>query len=200
MCGICGIVAFDAGIACDEAVVTRMRDELTHRGPDDAGVYVSPDRAVALGHRRLSIVDLSAAGHQPMANEDGTVWIAYNGEVYNHGELRAELEAKGHRFRSRTDTEAILHLYEELGPACVERLHGMFALAIWDGRRRELFLARDRVGVKPLVYARVPERAGVRLGGQGDPSAPGDLPRPRRAGVLRLPDVRLRPAAAHDVP
>ena len=133
MCGICGIVAFDAGIACDEAVVTRMRDELTHRGPDDAGVYVSPDRAVALGHRRLSIVDLSAAGHQPMANEDGTVWIAYNGEVYNHGELRAELEAKGHRFRSRTDTEAILHLYEELGPACVERLHGMFALAIWDG-------------------------------------------------------------------
>lgn len=156
MCGICGIVAFDAGIACDEAVVTRMRDELTHRGPDDAGVYVSPDRAVALGHRRLSIVDLSAAGHQPMANEDGTVWIAYNGEVYNHGELRAELEAKGHRFRSRTDTEAILHLYEELGPACVKRLHGMFALAIWDGRRRELFLARDRVGVKPLVYARVP--------------------------------------------
>jgi asparagine synthase (glutamine-hydrolysing) len=156
MCGICGIVAWNGGVACDEATVKRMRDTLVHRGPDDAGVFIRPDDRVALGHRRLSIVDLSPAGHQPMANEDGTVWITYNGEVYNHVELRRELEAKGHVFRSGTDTEAIVHLYEEDGPRCLQRLEGMFAFAIWDGRRGELFLARDRVGVKPLYYARLP--------------------------------------------
>src|SRR5207253_10163149 len=99
----------------------------------------------------------SPAGHNPMPDEDETVWIVYNGEVYNHAELRTELEAKGHVYRSRTDTETILHLYEEEGPRCVERLHGMFGLAIWDGRKRELFLARDRVGVKPLYYAHLPD-------------------------------------------
>jgi asparagine synthase (glutamine-hydrolysing) len=156
MCGICGVVAFTDRFACDESTVTRMRDTLVHRGPDDAGMMVLPREGVALGHRRLSIVDLSSAGRQPMANEDETVWITYNGEVYNHEALRAELEAKGHRFRSRTDTEAILHLYEEEGPDCVRRLEGMFAFAIWDGRRRELFMARDRIGVKPLYYAILP--------------------------------------------
>jgi asparagine synthase (glutamine-hydrolysing) len=114
---------------------------------------VAPDRSVALGHRRLSIVDLSSAGHQPMPNEDGSVWISYNGEIYNHLALRRELEDKGHGYRSRTDTETILHLYEEEGPRCVERLQGMFAFAIWDSARRELFLARDRIGIKPLYFA-----------------------------------------------
>src|SRR5437763_232478 len=133
MCGICGIVTRDRGIRCDQETVTRMRDTLVHRGPDDAGEFVSSDHVVALGHRRLSIIDLSAAGHQPMSNEDGTMWITYNGEVYNHVALREELEARGHLFRSHTDTEVIVHLYEEEGARCVERLRGMFAFAIWDG-------------------------------------------------------------------
>jgi asparagine synthase (glutamine-hydrolysing) len=153
MCGICGIMAFSDQFAIDHTTLTRMRDTLAHRGPDDAGSIARASERVALGHRRLAIVDLSRAGHQPMANEDGTVWITYNGEVYNQNALRAELEAKGHKFRSRTDTEAIIHLYEEEGPDCVRRLDGMFALAIWDGRRHELLLARDRIGVKPLYYA-----------------------------------------------
>ena len=156
MCGIAGILAFSDAFPLDEATVRRMTDTLRHRGPDDAGTLVRRDERVALGHRRLSIIDLSAAGHQPMGNEDGTIWITYNGEVYNHAELRARLEARGHRYRSRTDTETIVHLYEEHGPACLERLHGMFALAIWDARRRTLLLARDRLGVKPLYYARLP--------------------------------------------
>jgi asparagine synthase (glutamine-hydrolysing) len=153
MCGICGAFAFSDRYRVDEPTVTRMRDTLVHRGPDDAGTRVFTEQGIGLGHRRLSIVDLSAAGHQPMANEDESVWIVYNGEVYNHEPLRRELEAKGHRFRSRTDTEAVLHLYEEEGPDCVLRLHGMFAFAIYDRHRRELFLARDRIGVKPLYYA-----------------------------------------------
>src|SRR3954468_5857792 len=156
MCGIAGILALEGALAVDESTVSRMTDTLHHRGPDDAGTYVRPDQGVALGHRRLSIVDLSSAGHQPMCNEDGTVWITYNGEVYNHVALRAELEAKGHRFRSHTDTEAIIHLYEEEGWHCVERLQGMFAFAIWDARRRELFLARDRLGIKPLYWTAPP--------------------------------------------
>ena len=156
MCGICGIIAFGDGFPCDERVVQDMRDTLAHRGPDDAGAWVDPAARVALGHRRLSIVDLSPAGHQPMANEDGSVQITYNGEVYNHRALRERLERSGHEFRSNTDTEAIVHLYEETGERCVEELQGMFAFAIWDARRRELFLARDRIGVKPLYYALLP--------------------------------------------
>jgi asparagine synthase (glutamine-hydrolysing) len=156
MCGIAGMLGFSDGFTVDEATVRRMTDTLRHRGPDDAGTFVCRADRLALGHRRLSIIDVSSAGHQPMSNEDGTVWITYNGEVYNHATLRAELEATGHRYRSHTDSETIVHLYEELGPGCVERLDGMFAFAIWDVRRRSLLLARDRVGVKPLYYARLP--------------------------------------------
>jgi asparagine synthase (glutamine-hydrolysing) len=153
MCGINGIFAFNDSFACDEELATRMRDTMGHRGPDDGDTWVSPDGRLALGHRRLSIVDLSAAGRNPMPNEDGTVWITYNGEVYNHRALREELEAKGHVYRSNTDTETILHLYEEEGPRCVERLQGMFGFAIWASRKQELFLARDRLGIKPVYFA-----------------------------------------------
>ena len=156
MCGICGIYAFADSFAVGEQLVTAMRDSMVHRGPDDGGSWTSSDGRLAFGHRRLSIVDLSPAGHQPMTNEDGTVWITYNGEIYNHAALRTELEARGHVYRSHTDTETIIHLWEEEGPRCVERLQGMFAFAIWDERRQELFLARDRLGVKPLYYASRP--------------------------------------------
>ena len=156
MCGVCGIFASSAGFQTGADVSASMRDSMLHRGPDDGGVWCSPDRAVALAHRRLSIVDLSPAGKQPMCNEDGTIWITYNGEVYNHRVLRAELESKGHQYRSQTDTETIVHLYEEEGPGCIDRLQGMFAFAIWDARRRELLLARDRLGIKPLYYATPP--------------------------------------------
>jgi asparagine synthase (glutamine-hydrolysing) len=178
MCGIAGIIAFDERLATDEATVVRMADVMRHRGPDDAGCYVQPEERVALSHRRLSIIDLSSAGHQPMANEDGTVWITYNGEVYNHAELRSELEGCGHRFRSATDTEAILHLYEEEGPTCVERLQGMFAFGLWDSRRRSLLLVRDRLGVKPLYYCLLPQ--GLLFGSEAKailehPAAPREL-------------------------
>ena len=126
-----------------------MRDVITHRGPDDEGIYI--DENVGLGHRRLSIVDV-ASGHQPMTNEDGSLYITYNGEVYNHADYRDELESRGHVYRTHCDTETILHLYEDYGDACVEHLRGMFAFAIWDRNKRELFIARDRLGVKPLYY------------------------------------------------
>jgi asparagine synthase (glutamine-hydrolysing) len=155
MCGICGAIAHNDSFDASREAVIAMRDTMVHRGPDDAGAqsWASGEGRVALGHRRLSIVDLSPAGHNPMPNEDETVWITFNGEIYNHHALRSELETKGHLYRSHTDTESILHLYEEEGPRCVERLQGMFAIAIWDSRRRELFLARDRLGIKPLYFA-----------------------------------------------
>ena len=149
MCGIAGIVASDALTASEAQRVESMRDVIAHRGPDDAGLYV--DERAALGHRRLSIIDL-AAGHQPIANEDGSVWVVYNGEIYNHADVRAELEAAGHRYRTRSDTETIVHAYEEWGDACVDRFRGMFAFAIWDVARKRLLLARDRLGVKPLYW------------------------------------------------
>ena len=151
MCGINGIVLSGRGRdgRVDEHVLTRMRDVLTHRGPDDEGLFV--EGGVGLGHRRLSIVDVSA-GHQPMANEDGSLQIVYNGEIYNHADFRPSLEARGHVYRTHCDTETILHLYEEEGARCVERMRGMFAFAIWDRRKRELFAARDRLGIKPLYY------------------------------------------------
>ena len=150
MCGIVGIVKLNPLETVDEECLKRMRDVLQHRGPDDKGLVI--DGPVGLGHRRLAIVDVRG-GHQPMANEDGTVWIVFNGEIYNHAELRPRLEACGHRYRTRSDTETILHLYEEEGERCVERLHGMFAFAVWDRSRGRLLLARDRLGIKPLYYA-----------------------------------------------
>ena len=149
MCGFVGIVHLD-GTPADPAAVVRMRETMTYRGPDDAGLHV--DGPVGLGHRRLSILDLSPAGHQPMANEDGSLWLVFNGEIYNYVELAEELRARGHRFRSGSDTEVILHLYEEEGEACVRRLNGMFAFVLWDARRRRMFGARDRAGIKPFHY------------------------------------------------
>jgi len=150
MCGINGIaLSSRSRRQLDVRVLERMRDVITHRGPDDEGIFV--DGRVGLGHRRLSIVDV-AAGHQPMTNEDGSLHITYNGEIYNHADFRASLEARGHVYRTHCDTETILHLYEEEGVRSVERLRGMFAFAIWDAKRRELFIARDRLGVKPLYY------------------------------------------------
>jgi asparagine synthase (glutamine-hydrolysing) len=153
MCGICGVVAYGWRAGVDRDVLLRMRDAMAHRGPDDAGDWLSTDGRVALGHRRLSIVDLSAAGRQPMSNEDGTVRIVFNGEIYNHAELRSELEQRGHRYRSATDTETLVHLYEELGEDMLPRLRGMFAFAIWDERRQRLFAARDRIGIKPFYFS-----------------------------------------------
>lgn len=153
MCGICGIYEYAATVrTVDDSLIVRMRDTMTHRGPDDAGVYMSDDRRVGLGNRRLAIVDLSAAGRNPMPNEDGQIWITFNGEIYNHQSLRPGLEAKGHRYRSRTDTETIIHLYEERGLDFVNDLEGDFAIALWDGVANRLVLARDRIGVKPLYY------------------------------------------------
>jgi asparagine synthase (glutamine-hydrolysing) len=149
MCGIAGIVRLDPGEGVDEARLKRMRDTLRHRGPDGEGLWI--EGPVGLAHRRLAIVDL-AGGGQPMTEESGEVWITYNGEVYNHPALRSELEARGHRYRTRSDTETILHLYRAEGEAFAERLQGMFALALWDRRRRRLGLVRDRLGIKPLYW------------------------------------------------
>jgi asparagine synthase (glutamine-hydrolysing) len=150
MCGIAGIVASDRLEPADHDRVARMRDVISHRGPDDAGTFL--DEQAGLGHRRLSIVDL-AAGHQPLSNEDDTIWIVFNGEIYNHAGIRARLETAGHRYKTRSDTETIVHAYEQWGDACVDHLRGMFAFALWDRPRRRLLLARDRLGVKPLYWA-----------------------------------------------
>lgn len=150
MCGICGFVYSERSRPASEQRLLMMRDSLTHRGPDDAGNYLAP--GIALGSRRLAILDLSERGHMPMSSPDGRHWITYNGEVYNYRELRAHLEARGHKFHSNTDTEVVLALYLEEGTAALDRLNGMFAFAIWDSVERTLFLARDRIGVKPLYY------------------------------------------------
>ena len=156
----------------DPEEVARLRDTMRHRGPDGEGLWRRPQRGdVVLGHRRLAIVDLSAAGRQPMANEDGTVQVTFNGEIYNHAELRAELERRGHRFRSRCDTEVLVHLYEEHGAAMVHRLVGMFAFAIWDERDEQLLLARDRLGIKPLYWVDDGAPVRVRVGDQGAAAA-----------------------------
>jgi len=149
MCGIVGICKLQSGPDIDLNTVTRMMSPIRHRGPDETGVYL--DDRVGLGHLRLSIIDLES-GCQPIHNEDETLWIVYNGEAFNYVELRRQLQEQGHRFYTTSDTEVILHLYEEEGPRCVERLNGQFAFALWDSRRRELFLARDRVGIRPLHY------------------------------------------------
>jgi len=153
MCGIAGRFNFDQLRLVDRDVLAAMTDAVAHRGPDQAGYHVAP--GIGLGHRRLSIIDLST-GDQPLSNEDGTVWTVFNGEIYNFAAVRAELIAHGHRFRTESDTEVIVHGYEEWGELCVEKFRGMFAFAIWDAVARRLVLARDRLGVKPLYYAELP--------------------------------------------
>jgi len=154
MCGICGKYTTDQAGRPDGDLLRKMAGAMIHRGPDEEGFFC--EGPIGLGHRRLSIIDL-ATGRQPMANEDETVWLICNGEIYNHRELREDLEKKGHRFKTRSDSEVILHLYEDCGEGCLQRLRGMFAFAVWDSRRRRLFLARDRAGQKPLVYAQTRE-------------------------------------------
>src|SRR5438445_4193133 len=156
MCGIAGITSFDGKpVSLEE--LHAMCAAISHRGPDDEGFYLGRDKRVGLGMRRLSIIDLQT-GRQPVHNEDGTVWVVFNGEIYNFRDLRSKLEQRGHVFSTATDSEVIVHLYEDFGPHCVEHLRGMFAFALWDGRRRQLLLARDRLGIKPLYYAEIAGR------------------------------------------
>ncbi len=166
MCGITGAVWTETGQPIDRETLARMTDVLAHRGPDDRGVYASDAATfnypggvsgVALGFRRLSIIDV-AGGHQPLSNEDGSVWIVFNGEIYNYRTLRRRLDGHGHTFRTAGDTETLVHLYEDEGTDFLRHVEGMFALAIWDARSRQLVLARDRLGKKPLVYRHEPGR------------------------------------------
>src|SRR5260370_10244120 len=149
MCGIAGFIT-DSSSFDRRKVLERMTESIRHRGPDGGGYYV--DSSAALGHRRLSIVDV-AAGQQTMANENENLWLVYNGEIYNHAEMRRNLERAGHRYKSRCDTETILHAYEEYGPDCLFQFRGMFAFALWDKHSKTLFCARDRLGIKPFYYS-----------------------------------------------
>jgi len=149
MCGICGVFNFKNDKPLDPAVLKRMCDTLKHRGPDEEGYYTSGQ--IGLGIRRLSIIDLST-GSQPIHNEDKSIWVIDNGEIYNFQDLRKELENRGHKFYTKTDTETIVHLYEEYGERCVDHLRGMYAFAVWDEKNKKLFIARDRIGKKPLYY------------------------------------------------
>ena len=156
MCGICGVLAFNnSNFELTTEYLVRMRDTMEHRGPDGAGVWLAPDRRVGLGHRRLSIVDLSSSAAQPMSNADGSLRLVFNGEIYNHAEIRSELQALGHtRWQTdHSDTEVILHAFEEWGTACLQKFRGMFAFALWQGPARRLWLVRDRMGIKPLYYS-----------------------------------------------
>lgn len=154
MCGIAGILQLD-GSAPSKEVLVKMTRTLSHRGPDGEGFYLKG--AVGLGHRRLSIIDLSDAGRQPIGNEDGSIWITYNGEIYNFQNIRTVLESRGHQFTSHTDSEVIVHAYEEWGIDCLQKFNGMFSFALWDGKRKNLWLARDRLGIKPLFYCQLPQ-------------------------------------------
>jgi asparagine synthase (glutamine-hydrolysing) len=149
MCGICGVVSFRPGNPTDKYILQKMNQSLHHRGPDDEGYY--QDGQASLAMRRLSIIDLQT-GQQPISNETGDVWVVYNGEIYNFRQVRAELERRGHQFKTQTDTEIIVHAYEEYGDNCVDHFNGIFAIALWDTRKNKLFLARDRLGIKPLYY------------------------------------------------
>ena len=147
MCGICGIFYKDRREHVDRATLAAMNQTIAHRGPDDEGFFLEEN--VGLAMRRLSIIDVKT-GHQPLTNEDETLWIVFNGEIYNHRELRSRLQAKGHHYRTQSDTETIVHLYEKYGAECVKHLRGMFAFVIWDRSKRCLFAARDRLGIKPF--------------------------------------------------
>ncbi|MEJ2236163.1 MAG: asparagine synthase (glutamine-hydrolyzing), partial [Syntrophobacterales bacterium] len=160
MCGICGKISFN-GESVSSDLIVRMMSSLAHRGPDDEGSFikrlgpnVGSNITIGFGHKRLSIIDLSPDGRQPLTNEDETIWLVFNGEIYNHPTLRQELLDRGHRFRSETDTEVILHLYEEKGIDALQDLNGMFAFALWDEPKQRLYLCRDRLGIKPLIYYR----------------------------------------------
>ncbi len=153
---MCGIIGQISDKPIDKEHFCQMRDTLYHRGPDGSGLYLSKDGCTALGHRRLSIIDLSENASQPMCNEDGTLWITYNGEIYNYSELKKQLLSKGHVFKSSSDTEAILHAFEEWGVDCLNRLRGMYAFGIWNEKQKMLFLARDPIGIKPLYYYNAP--------------------------------------------
>lgn len=156
MCGIVGALSFkDSKFKVTREYINAMRDVMEHRGPDGADTWVARDGRIGLGHRRLSIIDLSTAATQPMSNEDDTLWVSFNGEIYNHADIRKELEATGnHRWKTdHSDTEVILHAFEEWGIECVHKFRGMFAIALWDERKRELWLVRDRIGIKPLCYS-----------------------------------------------
>ncbi len=163
MCGFAGIARFDGNLV-DSTLLERMTRIIAHRGPDGERVKLLARGQVGLGFRRLAILDLHPVGMQPMSNEDGSVWVVFNGEIYNHAELRQRLVARGHTFASRTDTEVLVHLWEEEGPELVHSLRGMFAFAIWDNRSRTLCLARDRMGIKPLFYAE--DRHALRFGSE----------------------------------
>src|SRR5512136_718867 len=149
MCGIVGVVNLKEPVSVSQETLGQMLAIIRHRGPDEFGIYT--DAKAGLGSARLSIIDLSG-GQQPIGNEDGTLWIVFNGEIFNYIELRPRLEALGHRFTTHCDTEVVLHLYEEYGPACLQYLNGQFAIAIWDQTKQTLFLARDRVGIRPVFY------------------------------------------------
>ena len=163
---MCGIFAF-VGPGCDEPMLIRCTDRLIHRGPDARGIW--SDGLASLGHRSLKIIDLSTNSAQPMFNEDNTIAVVFNGEIYNFPELRNQLEAQGHHFKSRSDTEVIVHAYEEFGDSCVEKLWGMFAFAIWDQRRRRMLVARDRFGKKTRELSAPGGHAGAGIRNPGDP-------------------------------
>ena len=197
MCGITGRFNYDPRRPIDRDLLVAMTDAVAHRGPDAAGYYQAP--GIGLGHRRLSIIDL-ATGDQPLGNEDGSVQVVFNGEIYNFAEVRAELLARGHRFRTESDTEIIVHGYEEWGERAVDRFRGMFAFALWDAGARRLLLARDRLGVKPLYYSEIPG-VGIVFGSEiksllQDP----DVPRDWRAEALdAYLTLLLRAGARHGV-
>ena len=165
MCGICGIVTPARGPAPDLAQIRRMMGRMAHRGPDGSGIY--RDQRAALGHVRLAIIDV-AGGAQPLCNEDGSLWITFNGEIFNYMEIGAELAGLGHVMRTRSDTEVIVHAFEQWGPGCFERFNGQWALALWDSRSRELVLSRDRMGVRPLYYATGQRHLPLRFRSQSD--------------------------------
>ena len=195
MCGIAGIVEV-GGRAVDRDLLTAMTTVQAHRGPDGDGFVCRG--GVGFGHRRLAIIDL-VTGDQPMPNDDRTIWIVFNGEIYNYRELRDELEARGVRFRTQSDTEVILRAYEVYGTECVKRLRGMFAFAVLDERSRQVFLARDRVGIKPLVYSLGWAPAPVRVRAQGHPAGGRRAPGPGSRGPRRVPRVSLRRGAPDDL-
>ncbi len=197
MCGIAGSWTPEGTQDVRRDVVERMVAALRHRGPDDEGFHFSP--RAGIGMTRLSIIDV-AGGHQPISSEDGQVTVVCNGEIYNHNELRRELMSRGHVFRTRSDVEVIVHLYEEMGDRCIERLRGMFAVALWDERNQRLLIARDRLGIKPLFYAR--HAGGLLFASEMKATRPGRSPwgRARYRSARPLSHVRVHPDAADHLP